>query len=137
MLRQLLIALVVLSFVVPTLAEDSKPAPRPYKEDPRVMDAVAAWETWIEYQLGIERIPAASVGIVHDQELLTARGFGFANPDSGSPATADTIYSICSISKLFTSVALMQLSDANRVQLDAPYLRLPGLVHPSGCPPQR
>jgi len=120
MLRLLLIVLVVLSSAMSVFAEDSETASRPVNEDPRVTDAIAAWEAWIEYQLAIERIPAASVGIVHDQELLTARGFGFANPDTGSPATADTIYSICSISKLFTSVALMQLREDGRVRLDAP-----------------
>ncbi len=54
------------------------------------------------------------------RSCLTARGFGLANPDTGTPATAETIYSICSISKLFTSVAFMQLRDEGRVRLDAP-----------------
>jgi len=120
MFRFVLIILVVLSSIAPACAADSESAPQLLQDDPRVTDAIAAWEEWIEYQLAIERIPAASVGIVHDQELLASRGFGLANPDTGSPATADTIYSICSISKLFTSVALMQLRDDGRVRLDAP-----------------
>ncbi len=121
MWRSMLFALVIVSLVAPVLAGDSEtPAAESLGDNPGVVDAIAAWETWIEYQLAIERIPAASVGIVHDQELLAARGFGYANPDTGSPATADTIYSICSISKLFTSVALMQLSDEGRVRLDGP-----------------
>ena len=93
MLRSMLTVLVMLSLFAPVFAEDSDTASDLLRDDPRVADAIAAWEAWIEYQLAIERIPAASVGIVYDQELLTARGFGFANPDTGSPATADTIYS--------------------------------------------
>ena len=120
MLRLVLIALVALSSATAAIAEESETESRPLKNDPGVIDATAAWEAWIEYQLAIERIPAASIGIVHDQEVLIARGIGFANPETGSAATADTIYSICSISKLFTSVALMQLSDEGRVRLDAP-----------------
>jgi CubicO group peptidase (beta-lactamase class C family) len=120
MLRSMLFALVMVSLVAPVVAEDAETTTTSLEDNQGVADAIAAWEAWIEYQLAIARIPAASVGIVHDQELLMARGIGLANPDTGSPATADTIYSICSISKLFTSIALMQLSDEGRVRLDAP-----------------
>ena len=49
-----------------------------------------------------------------------AKGFGFANPDRGLEASPATIYSICSISKLFTSVAVMQLRDQGKLSLDEP-----------------
>ena len=120
MLRFVPFVLLALVAIGPAISADDKTASRPLRDDPRVAEAVAAWEAWIEYQLGISRVPAASIGVVHDQELLTARGFGLANPDTGSPATPETIYSICSISKLFTSVAFMQLRDEGRVRLDAP-----------------
>jgi len=83
--------------------------------DPRVMDAVSAWAVWVEYQLAINSVPGASVGIVHDQDVLLAAGFGLANPATGRPATSDTIYSICSNSKLFTSIGVMQLRDDGSV----------------------
>jgi CubicO group peptidase (beta-lactamase class C family) len=89
-------------------------------EDPRVADAVKAWEEWIEYQAGINGIPGLSVGVVHDQELIATTAFGFANPQSQKPAEPDTLYSICSISKLFTSVAVLQLRDAGKLRLDDP-----------------
>ncbi|MGB5659146.1 MAG: serine hydrolase domain-containing protein, partial [Thermoanaerobaculia bacterium] len=120
MLRITSIVLLVLIVVAPVIAADDESASRPLGDDPRVAEAVAAWETWVEYQLGVSRVPAASIGVVHDQELLTARGFGLANPDTGAPATPETIYSICSISKLFTSVALMQLRDQGLARLDSP-----------------
>jgi len=43
-----------------------------------------------------------SMAVVHDQQLLWSRGFGYAHLESKVAATADTMYSICSISKLFT-----------------------------------
>lgn len=89
-------------------------------DDPRVDDAVRLWTHWMEYQAGSSRVPAVSFGIVHDQELVATGAYGLANPDEGLPATADTIYSICSISKLFTSIGLMQQYDAGRVRLDDP-----------------
>lgn len=114
-------------------------ASRGLADDPRVADAVKAWEEWIEYQAGINRIPGMSIGIVHDQELLTTSAFGFANPEAGKRATPETLYSICSISKLFTSVAVMRQRDAGKLRLDdkvtehLPWFNLED-VHPGDGP---
>lgn len=95
-------------------------SPQRLADDPRVADAVQLWAEWVEYQAGINRVPGLSFGIVADQELVASGGFGQANPATGTPATPDTIYSICSISKLFTSVALMQQRDGGKLRLDDP-----------------
>ena len=89
-------------------------------QDSRVADAVTLWSEWMRYDAAIQRVPAVSWGVVHDQELVASGAFGQANPEAGVAATTDTRYSICSISKLFTSVALMQQREAGRVRLDAP-----------------
>jgi CubicO group peptidase (beta-lactamase class C family) len=60
------------------------------------------------------------MSVVHDQSVLWSRGFGQAHVERAVPATAETMYSICSISKLFTSVAVMQQRDASRLTLDDP-----------------
>lgn len=87
-------------------------------DDPRVSDAIRVWEEWVEYQAAMDGVPGVSVGVVHDQELIATNGFGLADPATGRPASADTLYSICSISKLFTSVAVMQQRDAGKLRLD-------------------
>jgi hypothetical protein len=38
-------------------------------DDPRVIDAINAWSEWVEYQLAINNVPGASVGVIYDQEL--------------------------------------------------------------------
>ena len=97
------------------VAEDERPN---LAGDPRVADAIEAWKEWVEYQAAINGVPGVSVGVVHDQELLATGAFGLANPAAGAPARPDTLYSICSISKLFTSIAVMQQRDAGKVRLD-------------------
>ena len=52
--------------------------------------------------------------------LLWSRGFGYAHLEEKVAARADTMYSICSISKLFTGVAVMQQRDAGTLGLDDP-----------------
>ena len=101
------------------LVRADEPAPR-IADHPRVADAVAAWSVWAEYQAALDGVPGMSVAIVHDQEVVHLDAFGFADPETGREATPDTLYSICSISKLFTSIAVMQQRDAGRLDLDDP-----------------
>ncbi len=89
-------------------------------KDPRVKAALEAAKIWLEAQRAYDRIPGVSGAIVHDQQVLWSGGYGLADLAQESPATAGTIYSICSISKLFTSIAVMQLRDSGRLRLDDP-----------------
>ena len=63
-------------------------------------------------------LASLAIGIVHDQTLLLAAGFGCANLERGIPATPDTVYRIGSVTKVFEATALMQLRDAGRLRLD-------------------
>jgi CubicO group peptidase (beta-lactamase class C family) len=89
-------------------------------QHPRVKQALQLLEIWLDAQRDFEQIPGLSAAIVHDQEVVWKRAFGFADLDRKIPAKTDTIYSICSISKLFTAVAVMQQRDAGKLRLDDP-----------------
>ena len=86
--------------------------------DPRFQQAVDLFEAWLDAKMDYEKIPGISVGLVHDQDLVWAKGYGYAHPDAGVAATPSTMYSICSISKLFTSIGVMQQRDAGKLRLD-------------------
>lgn len=88
------------------------------KDDARVDSALKLIEVWLDAQVAYQEIPGMSAGIVHDQILIWSRGFGFANLAKKIPASPTTIYSICSISKLFTTISVMQLRDEGRLRLD-------------------
>jgi CubicO group peptidase (beta-lactamase class C family) len=90
---------------------------------PRVRQAIELMKVWLEAQRDYLEIPGISVAVVHDQELIWSGGFGYADQERKVPATPGTIYSICSISKLFTSVGVMQLRDAGKLRLDDPIAR--------------
>ncbi len=81
---------------------------------------LALAESWLAAQRAYDHVPGLSAAIVHDQDLLWSGASGYADLDSKRPASADTIYGICSISKLFTGIAVMQLRDQGKVQLDEP-----------------
>jgi len=83
-------------------------------------EALRVVDAWLGGVRDYERIPALSAGVVVDQELVWAKGYGTLDAAGKVPATPKTIYSICSISKVFTSVALMQQYEAGKVRLDEP-----------------
>jgi len=85
---------------------------------------LALIESWLDGQRAYDRVPGLSAAIVHDQKLLWSGASGYADIEGSEPATADTIYGICSISKLFTGIAVMQLRDQGKVHLDDPVSRL-------------
>lgn len=114
MVRRMIAGSIILLFIPAVLHAQS------VSEDPRVVSAIKLIETWLDAQVAYNRIPGMSVAIVHDQNLLWSRGFGYADLEKKIPASPGTIYSICSISKLFTSVAVMQLRDEGKLSLDDP-----------------
>ncbi len=81
-------------------------------------EALTLIEVWLDAQKDFEDIPGISASIVEDQKLLWSGGVGLANPETQKPFTGATLCSICSISKLFTSVAIMKLYDEGKLRLD-------------------
>lgn len=96
---------------------------------PEVREAIDLLDTWIEEQLAYHQLPGLSIGLVHDQEMIWSRGYGFADLESRTSATAATLYRIGSITKLFTATAILQLRDKGKLRLDDPVVaHLPGFA---------
>ena len=79
------------------------------------VDLLAAW---IEGQMAYRGWPGLSIAIVHEQDVLWSRGFGWADAGTRTPATAETLYRVASITKTFTATALLQMRDAGKLRLD-------------------
>src|SRR5438094_2331680 len=63
-------------------------------------------------------VAALSVAVVKGRDTLVMKGYGFADVENEVPATAETVYRIGSITKQFTSAAVMQLVEQGKVGLD-------------------
>ena len=74
-----------------------------------VEGAVALLDVWLDAHREYGGLPGVSVAVVLGGDTVWSKGYGYANVQAAAPCTADTLFSICSISKLFTSIAVMQL----------------------------
>ncbi len=66
------------------------------------------------------RIPALSVAVLENQQVILIRGLGFADVENRVPATPDTVYSIASLTKTFASTLILQLVEQGKLDLDEP-----------------
>ena len=115
----ILIGLLFASFGSTVVGQNSSPDP-PLAQRPEVAAAIAVLDAWVVATVASREQPGLSLGIVYDQDLIWAKGYGFADLAHKAPATPSTVYRIASISKLFTTTAIMQLRDAGKLQLDDP-----------------
>lgn len=64
-------------------------------------------------------IPGAAIAIVKDGKTLLTKGYGYADLEQKIPVTPDkTLFRVGSVSKLFTTTAVMQLVDRGLLNLD-------------------
>ncbi len=81
-------------------------------------EAFTLAEAWLDAQKDYEQLPGLSAAVVQDQQIIWAYATGMSGVEENVKAEASTLYSICSISKLFTSVAVMKLYDEGKLRLD-------------------
>jgi|HubBroStandDraft_4_1064222.scaffolds.fasta_scaffold00032_26 D-alanyl-D-alanine carboxypeptidase len=87
---------------------------------PAALSAIAsAAPTAMRYQ----GTPGLSIAITDRSQILRVITLGYANLDARTPVTPQTRFAIGSITKSMTALALLQLSDAGRVDLAAPVQR--------------
>jgi len=107
---------------------------RPFPVNRR--EATYLLETWLQSVIDFDRLPGISIAVVHDQEIVYTNGFGFADVDERIKATPGTLFKICSISKIFTGIALMQLRDTGHLSLDDPVSKYLSWFNPETISPE-
>jgi CubicO group peptidase (beta-lactamase class C family) len=71
----------------------------------------------VPLQLDREDIAGATVAVVKDGKPLFAKGYGYADVKHKQPVTAETLFRIGSVSKLFNWTAVMQLVEQGKLDL--------------------
>jgi CubicO group peptidase (beta-lactamase class C family)/D-alanyl-D-alanine dipeptidase len=85
--------------------------------------AVRALHAFIARELANKHLPALSIALVDDQTIVWAKGYGFSDSSAKVAATTDTVYRAGSVSKLFSDIAVMQLVEEGKLDLDVPVTR--------------
>ena len=70
-------------------------------------------------RMRLHNVSAVSIAIVHQGKLEVDTAVGQLAADDPTPATSETVFGACSISKAVTSMAVLRLVAASKLPLDA------------------
>ncbi|MGO9921496.1 MAG: serine hydrolase domain-containing protein [Isosphaeraceae bacterium] len=87
---------------------------------PDYTSVIARLECDLPRLIAENQVPGASMALVDDQTVIWAGGFGFTDRSGKRRITADTPFSIQSISKTYTATAFLRAMDQGRFTLDEP-----------------
>src|SRR5215467_5656838 len=62
--------------------------------------------------------PGCALSVAKDGQVIYAQGYGLANLEYDVPITPTTVFHVASVSKQFTSFAIMLLADRGLLSLD-------------------
>jgi CubicO group peptidase (beta-lactamase class C family) len=82
---------------------------------PLLTISIKALEKYISKQMKSWNTPGLAVGIVKEDELIYAKGFGVRDIDQKDPVNEQTLFQIGSITKSFTTSLMAQLVDAKKL----------------------
>jgi len=86
---------------------------------PALAARLADFDGWVARRMATQRIPGVTVGFSQG-DVEWVKGYGYADLENRVPATARSSYRLASVTKPMTAVAILQLVEQGKVDLDAP-----------------
>ena len=111
---------IILSLLLTFLASSTYADEPTTATNDKIHDALNYLALWADADRAYSQIPGLSMAVAYDGEVIWSKGFGHMDQSRKRPTTAESVYSICSISKLFTAIAIMKLRDEGALDLDDP-----------------
>jgi CubicO group peptidase (beta-lactamase class C family) len=71
-----------------------------------------------------QQMPGFAIGVIQDDRLVYAHGFGVKNlMHNHDPVTPRSLFHMASITKTFVATSIMQLVEAGKINLDTPVVQ--------------
>jgi CubicO group peptidase (beta-lactamase class C family) len=80
--------------------------------------ALASYDRLMLDLLQRYKIPGGAIAVTRNGKLVLARGYGYADQDRKTPVQPDSLFRLASISKTFTSAAVLKLVEQGKLHLD-------------------
>jgi CubicO group peptidase (beta-lactamase class C family) len=89
-------------------------------QDPEVLSRLQGLDEYMAKVLKEWNEPGACIGIVKNNKLVFAKGYGYRDYGKKLPVTPNTLYQIASNTKLFTTIAVGMLVQDGKIEWDKP-----------------
>jgi CubicO group peptidase (beta-lactamase class C family) len=108
----ILLLMSLLSTASPTIVASAQDFPLQQVDKDKI-------DAYIQSRMQTASIPGLALGVIYGDQIAYLKGYGIAGPD-GRPVTPQTPFILGSTSKSFTALAVMQLVEAGKIDLDTP-----------------
>ncbi|HEY9672570.1 MAG TPA: serine hydrolase domain-containing protein, partial [Waterburya sp.] len=110
------LSLIGLLWAVPCFAQELPTSPQ-NPTDAQELEAFL--DDFFAKEMVKEHVPGAAVALVKDGKIFFSKGYGYADLEKKIPVVPDkTLFRVGSISKLFTTTAVLQLVEQGKLKLD-------------------
>lgn len=121
MMKRLISSTLLLLGAVWTAACEPPPSPEP---SPALSEELRQRvDQFVTERMSQGHVPGLSLVVVKDGEPVYVKGYGSENVETGRPMTEHSLVSLGSTTKAMTALALMQLVEQGRVDVEAPVTR--------------
>lgn len=94
-----------------------------YSQRPDYKVLIEKYRKIFKEEMAIYHDAGLSIALVDGDSIVWCEGFGYYNQKEHKPVTGHTPLHIGSICKVFTGLAVMQLAEKGKINIDAPYLQ--------------
>lgn len=84
----------------------------------RYADKLRGFEEFVRQWMEKNKAPGLTIGFIKD-DYVWVKGFGFADLENKTPAKAESAYRLASVQKSMTAIAVLQLVEQGKINLDA------------------
>ena len=120
MLNRLPLSMLVAALFMSPPSAEAANAMAPVAQAENVEQGITAF---LQSEMRERNIPGLQIAVVRHGKVVLSRNFGVASLQYGVPVTGASLFSINSATKSLTGVAIMQLVQHGKVELDAPVSR--------------
>src|SRR5262249_4941455 len=100
--------------------DGSRPTKAAEPRPPDYTSVIAMLERDLPRLMAENQVPGAWAALIDDQAVIWVGGFGFTDRSEKRRITADTPFSLQSVSKTYTATAFVRAMDQGRFALDEP-----------------
>lgn len=121
-LAQIFALLLLLQFLAPAQLVVVAQKPRASRPNAttsgRYAKQIALFEEFVRKQMALDRTVGLTIGFMKGDFVWT-KGYGYADLENKVPAKPESAYRLASVTKSMTAVAIMQLVEKGKINLDA------------------
>lgn len=81
-------------------------------------EAIKLFEEFVQKQMALDKTPGLSVGFIKD-DFVWAKGYGYSDLENRVATKPESAYRLASVTKPMTAVAILQLVEKGKINLDA------------------